>query len=370
MYTGTFEPGSDTIMDVLYLARKYILPELIDDCVQLAKQFIHPANVWAILTKALQNQEDAICQACLTYIRLRTVIVLMEPNIFTNIAYSVLEFVLDNAIFNANEDLIFTFCMLWAKHQLKENNKELTPLNIRDVLGPCLYKFQFQNFTAEMFTKLGPPIGLLSDKTMVQFYRCITLGNERQDSDIPEEFEMKERPNETTQKARIQDADMGGKHLVLYKYSLPRKTKIKFRDMNTRMVTRLELKMFRCQCVKEDTRDYDCFFYDEEHSVKINGVACLEKIKYKSCLWYDIDECWAGPYFSPQIIDVFLYLKPQAVEGHCTIDIDLFPRNHDIFAFQCVREHATFVNNDNMIIMQLCDAEPSPIHSIKYLVSK
>ena len=72
-------------MDVLYLERKYILPELVDDCVQLAKQFIHPTNAWAsygyawnVLDKSLQNQENEICEACLTYIRLNTVQVLME----------------------------------------------------------------------------------------------------------------------------------------------------------------------------------------------------------------------------------------------------------------------------------------------------
>ena len=197
--TGTFEPDEDCIMDVLYLARKYILPELVDDCEKLAKQLVDAESVWNIITKALQNHEETICDACLTFIRLHTSEVFKTANEIQQIKQNALEFVLDNTMLNTKEETIFQFCLAWAKEQLTKQHKKHTAPNIRKVLGACLFKIQFQNFTSETFTQWMDKTNLLDDKAKLQFYRCIGLGQNRKASDHPTRFELKQRAKESAQ---------------------------------------------------------------------------------------------------------------------------------------------------------------------------
>ena len=287
-----------------------------------------------------------------------------------NIEHSTLEFVLDHAILNRTEDRIFQFCMAWAKEKLTKQHKEDTPLNIRDVLGPCLFKIQFQNFTTETFTKLVPKEGLLDDKTTAQFYRCIALGNELQDSDFPSGFEWKERINESTHIATIRAVD---KMTPSHDYS--KKSKIKFPVDEAKTVSILDLKMFRCHCVnRKDTRNFDSFFSDAEESVKINGVACLDTIIYDQLEADSLSSDEDSLDFDPQVINVGLHLTPQEVRGQCVIDIDLKPRNEDSFSFECVGKHSVLVDEmsirDDETEIQIYDTDLSPINSITYHVAE
>ena len=124
LYTGTFDQDEVDVMDILYLARKYMLPQLVDDCVQLAKHSIDD-NLWHILTKSLQNQEEAICEACLTYIRLNEDFEYTAWNMNTFIKRSSLEFVLENAMVNVKEEEIVRFCTRWAKRLLRRQKKDM-----------------------------------------------------------------------------------------------------------------------------------------------------------------------------------------------------------------------------------------------------
>ena len=341
-------------MDILYLARKYILPDLVADCVQLAKQLITSSFVWNILAKSLQNHEEAICEACLTFIRLNTGAAFSWFMFsFNEIGRSSLEFVLDNAMLNIDEEQIVQLCLSWANELLMVQKKEVTSLNIREALGPCLFKVQFQKLTVEKFTELVAKEGLLDDQSMLQFYKYIGSGKDRKDSDHPKGFELKQRPQEIAKRVDIQDLNS-----VKVKYATSSHMKIRVYGNETKILTRLGLQIIRCQCVKSESRYFDCFFKDTEDSVKVDGVDCLLKITNRKV---------GNPNPSEQVIRVWLYLRPQEIRGQCVIDINLKPRNDDHYMVVCVTNNAPFLNDDGNAVMCVLDTQLSPIRSITYL---
>ena len=94
------------------------------------------------------------------------------------------------------------------------------------------------------------------------------------------------------------------------------------------------------------------FFSDLEENVKVDGVACLEKIIYKG---------------SPRQVFVFLHLKPQVIKKQCVIDIKSIPRNDDDYGIICTKEDVALIDKDKKTIMQIYDTDRSPIRSIWYL---
>ena len=369
LYADRFEADAENIMDILYLARKYILPGLVDDCEKLAKQYISTKSFWNILCKSLQNQETEIVEACLRFIRLNTFEVFVEPNGFTKIEHRTLQYVLDHAILNGTENVIYVFCIRWAKHQLQKQNQEPTMLNIRDILGPSLFKIQFQNFAAASFTQSVANEGLLDDNIILQFYKCISLGDSGLHSDLPEGFEFKERRNESTPKTATARKGTSREYASYMSISQTKMKVVSDNDTEI-LVTGLDIKMDRCSCVNKDNREIDCFFSDREESVQINGVDCLEKITYGPGKLGSNERCYRKLDTMPCPVTVTLHLKPQPVQEEFVIDIDLTPRNDYIYSFNCVTNDVSYVDQDKGIIMESYDTDISPIHSISYIIAK
>ena len=370
IYTGNFKPDAENIMDTLYLARKYILPELENDCVKLAKQFVNKETVWVILEKSLHNSENTICETCLTFIRLNIREVIVDSQAYKHIQRSTLEYVLDNVIFNIKEDFIFHLCLVWAKFQLMQQSRNNTIPNLRDILGPCLFKIQFQNFTVESLTEPVAQMGLLDDATLLQFYKCIGLGKKMQDSDHPVGFELKERPRESVQKeAKIKQPF--SKATTCSASAFSSNIDLGLIDDQSRVFTCFGLKLHRCVCVESDTRDVDCFFNDNLDTVKINGVPCLDKITY------ELDKTTPPfvdyvSFLHPRLIYVFLHLKPTPIQRECLIEIDLkrATRGRDIFVPECIINDGFYVSEDGTDIMDFETSCMSPVHSIRYFTTE
>ena len=66
MYSGEAELNENNVMQVLYVAKKYIVKSLADECIQFLKQILHPKNVFCILSHAEKYDEKVLVDQCLT----------------------------------------------------------------------------------------------------------------------------------------------------------------------------------------------------------------------------------------------------------------------------------------------------------------
>ena len=355
-------------MALLYLARKYMLPEVVDDCVKLAKKFVNKNMVWLILEDALRNHEETIRDACLTFIRMNTREVIGEDLNHVSVPIiprSTLEYVLENAMLNVEEEAIFQFCLQWARLELQFQDVPGNAANIREQLGPCLFKIQFQLFNVTSFTEQVAMEGLLDDETILQFYKCIGLGKDKLDPVFPAEFEMKQRPNERVRQATVRDRVAKGRTRQNADCVATLNLNV-CGDHDTLTLSCVKVKTFRRQYVDQGTRELDCFYRDKPYSVKVDGVGCLEMITY------EMNERDIPTNLSPQPIYVLFHLKPEPIHKgqEYRIEFNFGTRLGDEFMVEGFTEDYYLKDDENKAVLQIQNSPFSPVESIKYLVAQ
>ncbi len=64
MYGGDPEFNESNVMQVLYVAKKYLLPSLADECIEFLQRNLNSGNVFCVLLHAQQYDEKILVDQC------------------------------------------------------------------------------------------------------------------------------------------------------------------------------------------------------------------------------------------------------------------------------------------------------------------
>ena len=90
LYSEEVKLNESNVMQVLYVAKKYILPSLVDECIDFLYRILDPGNVFFVLSYAQQYDEKSVVDRCWQVIDRETEEVLKSEE-FTTIEKPLLE---------------------------------------------------------------------------------------------------------------------------------------------------------------------------------------------------------------------------------------------------------------------------------------
>ena len=139
LYSDEVELSGSNVMQVFYLAKKYMVPSLADKCTEYLRKHLEASNVFSILPQAQKFDDKDLEDRCWQVIEINTEKALTS-DAFVTLEKSLLESVVKNDILNVKEVDLFKAVDRWA---IKEAERQgLTPDGKvkRKILGEELVK--------------------------------------------------------------------------------------------------------------------------------------------------------------------------------------------------------------------------------------
>ncbi len=124
MYSGEAKLNENNVTQVLYVAKKYTLPSLADECVRLLGKKLDSANVFCVLSHAQQYDEKILVDQCWKVIDSETVEAVKSEG-FATIERSLLEAVVKRDSLTIKEVELFKAVDVWATKECERQG--LTP---------------------------------------------------------------------------------------------------------------------------------------------------------------------------------------------------------------------------------------------------
>lgn len=120
MYSDEVHLSRSCVMQVLYLAEKYIVPSLVSECLKYLRDIVDESNAFCILAHVSRysEQNNDLVESCWDVIDDHTEQAIKSDE-FVKIDRSILEALVDRDSLNIQEINLFEAVNKWAEHQCK-----------------------------------------------------------------------------------------------------------------------------------------------------------------------------------------------------------------------------------------------------------
>ncbi|KAL3117627.1 hypothetical protein niasHT_003286 [Heterodera trifolii] len=172
IYTDNFsEVNADNLFSVLHAADRFDIAALFDECV--AFPISKMKNVFLALAEAQYIGGDSVkafADRCFDYID-QNALSLLQSEEFLEIDQPMLCQILQrDQLETHNEIEIWNSALRWADNKCRENGKEITGENRREMLGPALYKIRVQTIPNKHFTGNIVSTGVLTNAEVISVF--------------------------------------------------------------------------------------------------------------------------------------------------------------------------------------------------------
>ena len=169
LYTEECTLGSDNVVGVLYLAKKYIVPSLSKKCVDFLGKNVNPENVLCVLEQATRFDEKEFETQCWKIIQSNTDKVVSSDS-FNNISQMTLATLLKQDELNVPEVKLFQAVLNWIDFQCLLKNLKPTGEKRRNVIGEAIYDFRFFTMDQTEFIQNVSKSGMLTSDELIPIY--------------------------------------------------------------------------------------------------------------------------------------------------------------------------------------------------------
>ena len=152
MYSDEVNLSGSNVMGVLYLAKKYIVPSLVDKCSEYLLDNLEPSNVFSILPSAEKYEERNLVDRCWKVIDQQTELAVKSDG-FGEIERSLLEKVVKRDTLTIEEIELFKAVDLWATKECERQRLTADGSVKRGMLGEEIVKaIRFPTMKQEDFS--------------------------------------------------------------------------------------------------------------------------------------------------------------------------------------------------------------------------
>ncbi|KAL9960891.1 hypothetical protein ACROYT_G034399 [Oculina patagonica] len=162
------------VMQVLYLAEKYILPTLVSQCFEYLRENVDESNVLCILTHALRysEQNEDLVERCWAVIDNHTEQALQSDE-FVTIDKSILDALVERDSLNIQEINLFKAVNKWAEHHCEMQGLVVDGCKKRNILGEgVVTKIRFPVMEKIEFVSVVLDSNILLPHEVIDLTRC------------------------------------------------------------------------------------------------------------------------------------------------------------------------------------------------------
>ena len=164
IYSDEVNINSCNVMEVLYLAKKYMLPTLAEKCSDYLKENLDASGVFLVLPQAQKYEEKDLLDHCWKLIETETVEA-VESDGFVAIERSVLEELVERDSLNIKEVELFKAVDCWAGMECEKQGLKAEGSVKRRILGERIVKgIRFPVMEEKEFAGVVLDCGILTHK--------------------------------------------------------------------------------------------------------------------------------------------------------------------------------------------------------------
>ena len=134
LYSDKVKLSGSNVMQVLYLAKKYLVPSLADKCTEYLRDHLEASNVFSVLPQAQKFEIKDLEERCWEVIETQTEIALTSEEFFT-LERSLVESVAKRERLNVKEVDLFKAVDRWATKEVERQGLTLDGVVKRRILG-------------------------------------------------------------------------------------------------------------------------------------------------------------------------------------------------------------------------------------------
>jgi len=171
MYSDEVNLSGSNVMGVLYLAKKYIVPTLVEKCTKYLQENLDPSNVFNILPTAEKYEEKNLVDRCWKMIDEQTEAAVKSDG-FATIESSLLEALVVRDTLTIKEVGLFQAVDLWAAKQCEKQGVAVNGELKRKILGEKIIKaIRFPVMKEEEFAAVVLDKDILTKGELVAFFQ-------------------------------------------------------------------------------------------------------------------------------------------------------------------------------------------------------
>ena len=164
LYSDEVNLSGSNVMQVLYLAKKYLVPSLADKCTEYLQEHLGASNVFSVLPQAQKFEDKDLEERCWEVIEAQTENALTSEE-FVTLERSVVESVVKRERLNVKEVDLFKAVDRWATKEVERQG--LTPDGVvkRRILGEEIVKaIRFPVMSQKEFASVVVDCDILTKK--------------------------------------------------------------------------------------------------------------------------------------------------------------------------------------------------------------
>ena len=177
VYSDEVNLNADNVMQVLYLAKKYMLPSLADKCSEFLRENLDASNVFHVLPDAQKYEEKDLENHCWEVIDEDTEEAVKSDG-FVTIEKSMLEELVERDSLNVREVQLFKAVDFWATKECEKQGLAAEGSVKREIIGERIVKaIRFHMMDQEEFADVVLDCDILTKKELfdlVKYFSCVS----------------------------------------------------------------------------------------------------------------------------------------------------------------------------------------------------
>ena len=167
MYTLKVDIKPESVMAVMYAAKKYDVQPLVDRCRKFLKDGLDVENVCEILEQAVTFSEQQLVDDCIAVIKENAAEVVDTVGLL-KVSPPVLRLLFEKGFVELDPLKCYEAAKKWALDHLKaDKHEDIDPENVRSVLGDVINEIRFCDMQLETFIENVADDNILQDSTKV-----------------------------------------------------------------------------------------------------------------------------------------------------------------------------------------------------------
>ena len=171
LYTDDCKITAENAIGVMYLAKKYLISSLAENCCMVLEASIRPENVFAVLEQVIQFDEKDLETKCWLIVSRKT-LECTNSEAFCNIGSQTLNTLLKRDTLAIAELDLFKAVLRWTDNECERQGMRIEDDKMarRRVLGDSLYEIRFLEMSEKDFATITSASEILTETEVVSIF--------------------------------------------------------------------------------------------------------------------------------------------------------------------------------------------------------